>query len=196
MPGRWSAGGLHDFVGRVRFVRRFGYPGRIDDYERVWLTFAGADHQAAVWLNGTELGRHNGALEPFEFEVTRLLLARNELVIEVEADHPDGGLWGEVAMEVRATAFLHGVEIQAISEGEIVHIRTTGRVLGTSPNPLELYLLLGRSTVGYLPIAAGSSFELISDPLRKDTLAGIHAVRVELVNTSTVWYVVELEMSL
>jgi len=41
MPCRWSEGGLKNFSGRVRFRRHFGYPGRIDENERVWLTFAG-----------------------------------------------------------------------------------------------------------------------------------------------------------
>ena len=41
LPCRWADGGLKDFSGRVRFRRRFGYPGQIDAYERVWLTVAG-----------------------------------------------------------------------------------------------------------------------------------------------------------
>ena len=35
LPCRWAEGGLTDFAGRVRFRRRFGYPGRIDAHERV-----------------------------------------------------------------------------------------------------------------------------------------------------------------
>ena len=33
LPCRWADGGLPDFTGRVRFRRRFGYPGQIDDWE-------------------------------------------------------------------------------------------------------------------------------------------------------------------
>jgi beta-galactosidase/beta-glucuronidase len=100
MPCRWSEGGLVEFAGRVRFRRRFGYPGRIDADERVWLTFGGADERAEVWLNGRPLGQHEGA-GAFEFEVTSLLQRRNELVVEVESLTTAGGLWGEVALEVR-----------------------------------------------------------------------------------------------
>src|SRR5262245_97069 len=39
LPCRWADGGLGDFRGPVRFRRRFGYPGRLDAHERVWLTF-------------------------------------------------------------------------------------------------------------------------------------------------------------
>jgi beta-galactosidase/beta-glucuronidase len=102
LPCRWRDGGLGDFVGRVRFRRRFGYPGRLDAHERVWLTFAGVEAVADVWLNEAFLGRHEGG-EPFEFEVTPLLRTRNELRVDAEGEG-DGGLWGEVALEVRSTA--------------------------------------------------------------------------------------------
>ena len=67
-PCRWADAGLHGFTGRVRFRRRFGYPGRIDAHERVWLTFAGANARAEVMLNGVALGQHEDR-ESFEFEV-------------------------------------------------------------------------------------------------------------------------------
>jgi beta-galactosidase/beta-glucuronidase len=101
MPCRWGEAGLADFAGRVRFRRRFGYPGRIDSHERVWLTFAGIEAVAEVRLNDHFLGRREGKDGPFEFEVTPLLQARNELIVDVEAASDRGGLWGEVALEVR-----------------------------------------------------------------------------------------------
>src|SRR5579875_585868 len=82
MPCRWSEGGLPDFSGRVRFRRSFGYPGRIDAYERVWLTFAGIGGKAEARLNDHLLGRIADAGETpvspdIEFEVTPLLRPRN-----------------------------------------------------------------------------------------------------------------------
>src|SRR5262245_62144083 len=106
MPARWGEGGLRGFAGRVRFRRRLGFPGQIDQEERVWLTFAGLEGQAEVRLNGQFLGRRDGALGPFEFEVTPLLQVRNELQVEVEAPDDSGGLWGDVALEIRRTAYL------------------------------------------------------------------------------------------
>jgi beta-galactosidase/beta-glucuronidase len=100
MPCRWTEGGLKDFAGRVRFRRRFGYPGRIDDHERVWLTIGGVDAAAEIWLNGHSLGRLDEAQQPFECNVTGILRDRNELRVEVECPET-GGLWGEVALEIR-----------------------------------------------------------------------------------------------
>src|SRR5438876_10678056 len=83
----------------VRFRRRFGYPGRIDDYERVWLTFAAVAGSAEVELNGNPLGRFEGG--EAEFDVTTLLQTRNELVVEVESSNDTSGICGDVALEVR-----------------------------------------------------------------------------------------------
>jgi beta-galactosidase/beta-glucuronidase len=100
MPCRWGEGGLGDFIGRVRFRRRFGLPRQIDANETLWIAFAGVEGVAEIWLNGVFLGRHEGT-QPFEYEVTGRLGQRNALIVEVESDTPHGGLWGEVALEIR-----------------------------------------------------------------------------------------------
>src|SRR6516165_6987722 len=81
---RCRAGGLGEFAGRVRLRRRFGVPRQIDDYERVWLTFAGFTGVADISLNGQALGRYRDADCPLGLEVTALLRPRNELLVEVE----------------------------------------------------------------------------------------------------------------
>ena len=70
-------------------------------------------------LNGRQLGSGK-ADEPFEFEVTPLLGPRNELAVEVEATSDSGGLWGEVALEVRRTAFLR--RVRAWTDGGRLHV--------------------------------------------------------------------------
>jgi hypothetical protein len=196
MPCRWDEGGLSGFTGRVRFRRRFGLPRQIDPHEHLWLTFAGVDGAADVWLNGRLLGRHAGS-EAFEFEVTGLLQARNELVVEVEAPGGPGGLWGEVALEVRCSAFLRGVRLEATVTGETARLHVAGEVVGTCERPLELYVLLDAATVLYTTVEAapeGRSFDVVSEELGAERLGGrdrLHEVRVELVNGATAWYAVE-----
>jgi beta-galactosidase/beta-glucuronidase len=101
MPCRWAEGGLRNFTGRVRFCRHFGYPGRIDENERVWLTLAGVGGNAQVWLNDYYLASVTEGKGGFEFEITKLLRERNELRVEIEGEADSGGLWGEVALEIR-----------------------------------------------------------------------------------------------
>src|SRR5262249_24513061 len=160
--------GLSDFTGTVRFARRFGYPGRIDDYERVWLTFAGVAGVAAVCLNGTALGSCDG---PYEFEVTRLLSERNLLRVDVEGSGGDAGLWGEVALEVRRTAFLRNL---SVTSGDA--LKVSGEVAGTADGPLELYVLLDNRTVAYATGKPGKPFEITSTPI---TLHDARVVRVD-----------------
>jgi hypothetical protein len=188
LPCRWRDGGLPDFAGRVRFRRRFGHPGRIDTFERVWLTCAGIETSADVSLNGHVIAR--GVEGPFAFEVTPLLQVRNELIAEVTGQAESGGLWGEVALEVRCSAFLEDVRVTPDGASRL---RVTGLVVGTASGPLELYVLLNGKTVAYTPIETkpeGRAFDIVSDELtaeQRHRLAS-HAVRVDLVNIATVWY--------
>jgi hypothetical protein len=190
MPCRWREGGLGDFAGRVRFTRRFGYPGRIDADERVWLTFAGVEGTAEVRLNGQPLGRHEGAAGPFEHEVTRLLQARNQLVVEVEELTGRGGLWGDVALEIRRTAHLRGVRAWAEPGDAPSALQVVGEVVGTAARPLDLYVLLDGANVAHAMVEAapeGRPFRLSAETAGQ----GAGSVRVELVDAATVWYAVE-----
>jgi hypothetical protein len=182
MPGRWKEGGLPDFRGGVRFVRRFGYPGRIDDFERVWLTFEGAEERATASLNGESLGTWEGAAE---FEVTALLKPRNHLIVDVVAQAPSGGLWGEVALEVRATAFLKDVAVR-LTESASPQLVATGQVAGNASRPLDLYLFAAGQFLAHTMVEAGQRFELAAAPVPAMTV-----VRIELVDAATIWYVVE-----
>ncbi len=187
VPCRWAEGGLGPFMGQVRYRRKFHWPGRLDYYERLWLVFCGADYFARVWLNGEELGRHEGAFDPFEFEVTRLVHPRNELLVEVSSLSGDnGGLWGDVALEVRRETFLRDVRVWAEfgSAEPVLHV--TGEVVGEtdatrrgdagkddapeSPRPrvpasprrleCELYVLLDGSTLLYQVLTGPGPFRV------------------------------------
>jgi hypothetical protein len=204
MPCRWADGGLADFSGRVRFVRRFGYPGRIDVHERVWLVFDGVRDRAEVRLNGDVVGDHTGD-GSFEFEVTSRLRPRNELIVDVEGDAVHGGLWGEVALEVRCVAFLRHLDICATANGDVVCLEVSGELIGLEERSLELYVLLGRSTVGYFAMRAVSGTQPFHFNLEKLPLAGwldgegklgTAVVQVDLVNASAVWYTMSQEISL
>ena len=57
-------------------------PGR-----RLFVYFGGANYQTRAWLNGVELGVHEGGFTPFDFEITSLVRdsAPNDLVVMVDA---------------------------------------------------------------------------------------------------------------
>jgi hypothetical protein len=186
MPGRLSDSALQHFRGRVRFRRAFGYPGRIDSFERVWLTFAGVEGRTVAELNGQKLGDLSGA---GEFEVTALLRSRNIVVVDVECTTPTSGLWDEVALEVRAAAFLR--EVHFARTGSQLDAR--GVVVGASERPLDLYFLVNNHSEAFaqiLPTASGQPFVLAAE-MHDMPKSVFVPVRIELVNGGTVWYVVE-----
>jgi hypothetical protein len=190
MPCHWQDGGLDDFAGRVRFVRRFGRPRRLDPHERVWLTFAGIGGSAAVDLNGTPLGGRDRP-GPFEFDVTALLRERNELRVDVESSGPDAGLWGLVALEVRGPAFLRGVEVRPAEDGT-GRLRVKGEVVGDAGRPLELYVLADGATALYTNVEAGPEgrpFDVVTE--ERPGAGGPVRVRVDLVEGGVTWYAVE-----
>jgi hypothetical protein len=169
IPTRWATGGLGLFNGRVRFTRTFQWPGTLDWYERLWLTCHAADYFAKVSLNGLVLGQHTGAFDPFEFDITTKVKAKNELVVEVDlpATHVDaqsqqrllrggqacpersGGLWGEVILEVRRDAFLRNVRLWAELTAADATLHVCGDAVGPGDHPLELYVLLDGKTLLY-----------------------------------------------
>jgi hypothetical protein len=189
MPSSWIDAGLADFRGGMRLVRPFGYPGRIDDFERVWLTFAGLEGIATVTLNDTILGNIDGRGGPADFEITALLQPRNLLVVDIEVLAAIGGLWSEVALEVRATAFLRDVRFEIRAEQLTAH----GIAIGNASRPLDLYLFAGGKFLTHdlaQPTAQGQPFTLVGS-LGDHQWPSPLPARVELVDVSAIWHVVE-----
>jgi hypothetical protein len=203
MPCHWSQGGLGSFSGKVRFRRRFGYPGTIDPHERVWFTLAGFSDHAELWVNDVFLGRFTGA-RGCELDITRLLQPRNEVRIEVEGDARSGGLWGEAALEIRCSAYLAQVHAGATRQGELVRAAILGKVVGHAPDPLEVYAILDRHTIGYVRVAAsptGTCFEITADAIdpllwpQQEGPAGV-PLKLDLVNGAVSWYTWSGELTL
>jgi hypothetical protein len=198
MPGRWANQGLAGFAGRVRHRRNFGSPTNLDTEERVWLTFAGIADRADVLLNNTSLG--SDILSGGEFDITALLRPRNELAVDIEAPADQGGLWGEVALEIRRTAFLRHLRTEGQVIGEEAVLTIEGEVVGRAAGTLELYVVLGRGNVAYTrlePRPEGQSFRLCTEPLSGPRWRNEDGTRVQvdLVNGGEVWYTWQTQLT-
>ncbi len=84
VPGDWNTqrDSLLLYEGSVWYKRSFDYtkPGN----KRLFVHFAAANYLANVYLNGEELGRHEGGFTPFDFEITdRAKPTGNFLVLRV-----------------------------------------------------------------------------------------------------------------
>jgi hypothetical protein len=84
VPGLWEAQGHLDLDGPAWYRRRF----RLSNPDGCWtLRFAAVMDLAEVYLNGRLLGRHEHPFTPFEFDVTDVLLA-GENLLEVRVVDP------------------------------------------------------------------------------------------------------------
>lgn len=93
VPGDFNsqAPELKYYEGNVWYQRSF--TAKKDPDHRQFLYFAGVSYQAAVWLNGAEVGRHEGGFTPFQFEITdRLLDGGNDLVVMVNNNRRVDGI--------------------------------------------------------------------------------------------------------
>ena len=109
IPNSYNAGNFSSSseAGYVGWYRRdFLVPtGAFSSYvpaaDRRWIIeFESVNYTATVWLNGHELGTHEGAYLPFEFDLKYLKAGVNRLVVRVDnqrtpGDFPPGpdGLW-------------------------------------------------------------------------------------------------------
>ena len=174
LPATWSDLDVGDYVGPVALERRFGRPSNIDATERIWLVGEGFVDRSELSLQGQSLGVVAG--DAFAFEVTSLIGPRNRLEVKLAAYPGREVLWGDIALEIRATAYLSDVRRDA---GAI-----EGRVVGECEGPLEIYVLDSGRTVGYKRLAGIGEFSV---PIESNA----DMLRVELMHVSEVWFVVE-----
>ena len=84
VPGDWNTQreSLFFYEGSVWYKRSFGYAKAAK--KRLFVHFGAANYQAWVYLNGEELGSHEGGFTPFDFEITdRVKPQGNFLVLRV-----------------------------------------------------------------------------------------------------------------
>jgi beta-glucuronidase len=88
IPGAWNAAepALRWYDGLVWFQRKF--KARAADGGRAFLRFEAVNYRAVVYLNGKEIGRHEGGFTPFVLDVTDALRGGdNRLTVGVDSTH-------------------------------------------------------------------------------------------------------------
>ena len=89
---------LSQIQGPVILERNFGFPGRIDEEEQIWLTITNLPGLAKIRLNDHLLGENQTG--SMEWEVKKRLKVRNHLSIEIHTRETGQGLV-MVAIEIR-----------------------------------------------------------------------------------------------
>jgi hypothetical protein len=189
MPARWQDIGWTTGPWIAKLIRRFGLPRTLDDYEQVWITCSSFSDASKWTLNDSIIGEWSiPPANGIEMEVTSLLKTRNELVVNIQSSMANGGLWGEVALQIRGAYFLRDVCIQDET--------LTGSVVGESKSPLELYVLRFGRTVRYDHVTAapdGRRFAFALPRMEFEPPVGdFPSWRIELVEGANRWFTVDL----
>lgn len=127
VPFPWESelSGIHQSkdAPKVGWYRRtFEVPDGFPNDDRVWLRFGAVDHEATVWVNGTQVAHHEGGYTPFEADVTDALKTDGKNVVVVRAFDPTdpslpvgkqvgwytttSGIWQTVWLESRPKAHI------------------------------------------------------------------------------------------
>ena len=159
VPLPWQAqfDDLREYDGVVWYRRRFDVGAGLDGRVAI-LHFGAASYHATAWVNGAQVGEHEGGYTPFEFDVSGAVQpGTNELVVKVVLASDDrdrypaypfsevphgkqswygsiGGLWQSVWLELRPA----------------LHIRA----LHLSPQPDDGSIVIAAQLTGTLPASA------------------------------------------
>lgn len=110
VPGDWNTQreSLLFYEGTVWYKRSFDYS--LPANKRLFLHFGAANYEAYVYLNGEELGHHEGGFTPFDLEITRGIQPTNNILVvrvdnrrrkdEVPTDNTDWWNYGGITRSV------------------------------------------------------------------------------------------------
>lgn len=83
LPHTWNLGRQDGYVGKAWYCKSFAMPMHSPNLH-VRLHFGATFYSAHVWLNGIELGTHQGGYTAYSFDITHQLRANNYLAVEVD----------------------------------------------------------------------------------------------------------------
>jgi beta-galactosidase/beta-glucuronidase len=128
---------------RLWYSRKFDVPRKWRG-KRVLLNFGAVDWDAMVWVNGKEVGKHQGGYDAFTFDITDALNAKgdNEIVVSVwdptdggpqprgkQVRKPGGiwytptsGIWQTVWLEPVDDSYLQGIRINPDFDANVIEI--------------------------------------------------------------------------
>jgi hypothetical protein len=120
--------------------------------QRVFLVIGAADWRTTVWLDGHELGSHEGGYTPFEFDLTphvrfgedqRLVIRVDDEARDFKLEGKQGygnarGIWQTPYLEARGTTPLDVVHFSPDIERGEVHV--DARLLAPAPGDLTVTL--------------------------------------------------------
>jgi len=83
VPHTWNRGAHRDYLGVAWYFRSFDLPP-LPANAIAQLHFGGTFYRARVWVNGVEVGSHEGGYHQYSFDVTPQLRATNRIAVAID----------------------------------------------------------------------------------------------------------------
>jgi beta-glucuronidase len=172
IPNTWNIGVNDDYEGIAWYFLNFDAPPMTSG-SHVELHFGATFYKARVWLNGAELGSHEGGYTEYFFDITPAMKRTNYLAVEIDnrpgvATIPGlamrllvtkniwydwwhyGGIVRNVWLTVNQGALVRRQQIRTRVEGQAAEVQNSLHVENLSRAPIKAHL---RVTV-YSPVGS------------------------------------------
>jgi beta-glucuronidase len=83
VPHTWNIGKYDDYLGKAWYFRTFEMPLHSPNLH-VELHFGATFYSSRIWLNGTEVGGHQGGYTAYSLDITPYLRSSNYLAVEID----------------------------------------------------------------------------------------------------------------
>jgi len=186
VPHSWNVGKYDDFEGTAWYFRSFEVPEELRA-KHVEIHFGATFYKSRVWLNGSEIGGHEGGHTEYFFDVTAHLKSLNVLAVEINNQPTTqtipgwamklvstrnlwydwwhyGGVVRDVWLNVTGDAFIRRQQIRPQVEGTSANVSDTVFLENHATKPLPLKLLLKAWPPGGGPATAAAEQSLTLPP--------------------------------
>lgn len=177
-PIESALSGIQRYQERMWYRRNFTIPSGWNG-RRVQLHFGAVDWQATVFVNGVNVGSHQGGFDGFSFDITNQLRSgANELIVGVydptdaggqpigkQRNNPSGifytgasGIWQTVWLEPTPSAFVTRLNMTPDVAGQRLRLTVLGA--GVNGQTVQVTARTGNTAVGTATGVVGSEISL------------------------------------
>jgi len=167
VPSSWNMiDKLFYYEGSVVYTRRFRYTNYGESH--VLIKFGGVNYDAKVFINGQFAGMHKGGSTPFYVEATKLLKAKNRIIVvvnncrereRVPCENTDwfnyGGIYRDVEIIRLKETYIKQMQIELVQGSNYGQIKAVVEIEGSQKNGTAILQIKDLENGIEIPIIEG-----------------------------------------